>query len=127
MQDIDDGLLAMRGMPVDNLIKILGYPDGETTVAGRRLLVWSTNRTVNTVTPVTNYTTSSASAYGSGGYAYGTGSSTTTSYVPVSYNYNCTIRVEIDRSERIVGHDFQGNIGGCSRYSQAIAAAIGPA
>ncbi|MGC1497815.1 MAG: hypothetical protein WA790_18570 [Sulfitobacter sp.] len=123
-EDIDQGLSLLEGRPIDDLIGILGFPDGEQNIAGRKLVVWSSSQNVTTVTPVTNYSSGTANAYGTGGYAYGTYSGTTTSYVPSTVNYNCTIKVQIDRANRIVGHDFEGNIGGCERYAQAIRNAL---
>ncbi|WP_298356022.1 hypothetical protein [uncultured Litoreibacter sp.] len=125
-EDIDDGLDVMRGQKIDTLISILGYPAGERTVAGRRLVVWNTDRTFTTTTPVTTYNSGNASAYGSGGYAYGNYSGTSTTYVPTTVNYNCTILVEIDKSNRILSHQFEGNIGGCERYATSLKNALGP-
>tara|TARA_R110000787_G_scaffold60942_1_gene138244 strand:+ start:149 stop:601 length:453 start_codon:yes stop_codon:yes gene_type:complete len=119
-EDIDGGLKQFRGQPIDSLINVLGFPDGERTVAGRKLIYWSSNRDVTTTTPVTNYNYGTASAYGSGGYAYGNYSGTTTTYVPTTVNYNCTLKVQIDQRNRILGHDFEGNIGGCERYAAAL-------
>ena len=119
-EDIDSGLTTFRGAPADSLIAALGYPDGERLVAGKRLLVWNTDRNVTTVTPVTSYNSGNASAYGSSGSAYGSYSGTTTSYVPTTTNYNCTLLVEIDANNTIIGHDFEGNLGGCARYAERL-------
>ena len=105
--DMDNGLAAMKGQPVDNLIAVLGYPSGQTTVAGRNFVVWSTARTVSGTTPVSTYNPGSY-----GGYS--------TTYMPTSYNYNCTIKVEVDAQNRIVGYNYDGNIGGCQGYSKAL-------
>ncbi|PJI92597.1 hypothetical protein BC777_1452 [Yoonia maricola] len=119
-EDIDGGLDAFRGKPIDDLISIIGFPDGERSVAGKRLVVWSSSQNVTTVTPVTTYSSGTANAYGYGGYGYGSYSGTSTTYVPQTVNYNCTVMVEIDRNNRILGHDFEGNIGGCEKYAAAL-------
>lgn len=119
-EDIDGGLAQFRGQPVDSLISVLGFPDGEQTVADRRLVFWNTNQNVTTTTPVTSYNYGSVNAYGSGGYGYGNYNSTTTTYVPTTVNYNCTLKVEIDQQNRILDHDFEGNVGGCERYASAL-------
>lgn len=123
-EDINQGLTMLEGRPIDDLINIIGFPDSEQTIAGRTLVVWSSSRDVTTLTPITNYTSGSTSAYGSGGYASGTYSGSTTSYIPTTVNYNCTIKVQIDRSNRILAHDFDGNIGGCETYAEAIRKAL---
>ena len=126
-ENIDYGLSQLKGQPVDRLISIIGYPDYDRTIAGRRLLVWNTNQNVTVTTPVTTYNTGSANVYGSGGYGYGTYSGTSTTYVPTTVNYNCTITVEVDRRMRIVRHEVEGNIGGCERYASALSAVLGEA
>jgi len=119
-EDIDNGLTKFHGQPANSLISALGFPDGEQTIAGRRLIVWSSSRNIATTTPVTTYNSGTANAYGSGGYAYGNYSGTTTTYVPTTVNYNCTLKVEIDQNNRILGHDYEGNIGGCEQYASAL-------
>ena len=119
-EDIDGGLSVFRGRPVDDLISVIGFPDGQRTIAGRTLVIWNTNQNVTTVTPVTTYNSGTANVYGSGGYGYGSYSGSSTTYVPSTVNYNCTVMVEIDRQNRIINHDLEGNIGGCERYAVAL-------
>ncbi|WP_342070267.1 hypothetical protein [Yoonia algicola] len=119
-EDIDGGLDSFQGRSINDLISVIGFPDGERLVAGRKLVVWSSSQNVTTVTPVTTYSSGNANAYGSGGYGYGSYSGTSTTYVPQTVNYNCTIMVEIDQNNRILGHDFEGNIGGCEQYAVAL-------
>ncbi|WP_281983479.1 hypothetical protein [Thalassorhabdomicrobium marinisediminis] len=119
-EDIDAGLSQFRGQHIDTLIGAIGFPDGEQTIAGRRLVYWNTDQTVTTTMPVTTYDYGSINAYGSGGYGYGNYSGTSTTYVPTTVNYNCTLKVQVDRGNRIVNHDFEGNIGGCERYASAL-------
>lgn len=114
----------LNGRPIDDLINVIGFPDGEQEIAGRRIVFWSSSQNVTTTTPVTNYSYGTANAYGAGGSTFGSYSGTTTSYIPTTVNYNCTIKVQIDQSNRILGHDFEGNIGGCELYAQAIRKAI---
>jgi len=54
-EDIDQGLTMLQGRSVDDLIGILGFPDGEQNVAGRRFVVWSSSQNVTTIIPITNY------------------------------------------------------------------------
>lgn len=119
-EDIDGGLDTFQGRSINDLISVIGFPDGERTVAGRRMVIWSSSQNVTSVSPVTTYSSGTANAYGSGGYGYGSYSGTSTTYVPTTVNYNCTIMVEIDRNNSILGHDFEGNIGGCEQYAAAL-------
>jgi len=126
-EDIDSGLDRMKGQHIDSLISIIGLPSGSQQIAGRKVYIWYTSQNVTTTTPVTTYDYGNANIYGNGGYAYGNYSGTSTTYVPTTTNYNCTIKVIVDRNERIVGHEFEGNIGGCMRYSERITAVLGSA
>ncbi|WP_400083012.1 hypothetical protein [Yoonia sp. R78084] len=119
-EDIDGGLDAFQGRSINDLISVIGFPEGERTVAGRKLVVWSSSQNVTTVTPVTTYSSGTANAFGNSGYGFGSYSGTSTTYVPQTVNYNCTIMVEIDQNNRILGHNFEGNIGGCERYAAAL-------
>ena len=100
--DIDEGIEVMRGKPINDLIDVLGFPASQQTVAGRRFVTWSTSHTTSGVTAVPNFT---------GGPV---------TYAPTSNTYSCTIKVEIDEQDRILGHDLEGNIGGCQGYSRSI-------
>lgn len=119
-EDIDDGLSQFRGQPIDKLIDVLGFPDGEHSVSGLKLVVWSSSQNVTTSTPVTTYNSGNVNAYGNGGYAYGNYSGTSTTYVPTTVNYNCTLKVQVDQKNTILAHDFEGNIGGCEKYAAAL-------
>ena len=123
-EDIDAGLTGLHGQPMNSLMSVIGFPDSQVDVAGTRMLVWSSSQNVTTSTPVTTTSYSNASVYGYGGYAYGSGTTTSTTMVPTTVNYNCTIKVMIDRNNRILNHDFEGNIGGCERYAAAIRKAL---
>ncbi len=119
-EDIDSGLNQFKGQPVNSLIEVLGFPDDERSIAGRRIIIWNTNENFTIQTPITSYGSGTLNTFGQGGYAYGNYQSRTTSYVPTNVNYNCTLLVEINRKNRILGHSIEGNIGGCERYASAL-------
>lgn len=85
-EDIDGGLNQFRGQNIDTLVNVLGFPDAEQNIAGRKLVVWNSNQNVTTIMPVTNYNYGTASAFGTGGYGYGSYSGTSTTYVPTTVN-----------------------------------------
>lgn len=114
-KDIENGLASYNGMGIQSLIAHIGYPSAERNVAGRKLYVWDSRRTVTYSMPSTS--TSSGTVYTNGGSGYYSGSSTT--WIPQTANYFCTITVEVNSSEEIVGSQYQGNIGGCERYASA--------
>ena len=119
-QDIDEGLAILHGRPADDLIRIIGFPDKEQVVAGRRLYVWSTSEDVTVFRPVTTVSLGNARISGANGATQTEFEKESTAFVPVVENYNCTIRVQVDRRERIVFHDLDGNAAGCERYAKPI-------
>lgn len=121
-EDIQNGLgdLSNRGAHVNELIAKIGYPNGQTNVAGQKLYIWDSSRTVSYTMPVTSYNSGTVSTYGTYGSTFGTYGGTSTSYVPQTANYRCKITVEVDSSERIRGYGYDGNIGGCQRYASAL-------
>lgn len=99
-----DGIMrSWVGASSDEAIAQWGYPDGERSVAGRRLLFWT--RDVQLYTPPTANTYGNVSVYGNTGYYNQT---TTYSGGGVS-NWNCTRILEINQKNIIVGTDWKGN------------------
>jgi hypothetical protein len=111
-----DELPKYRGLHVDDLIRRLGLPDGETQVAGRRIVFWKNDRSGSISIP--QYNTGTFNAYGSGGYTTGTYGYTTYNTVPVSYN--CIIKAVIDSSNTIQDLEYDGNQGGCMKYARRL-------
>jgi hypothetical protein len=119
--NIKKGLSKLRGQHIQNAINVLGYPDRERTVAGRKIYSWHNKETGSYVTPHTNYNTGSAyNPYlGSTSFNY-----TTTTYSTENYNHTCTIELVVDSSERIISSQYKGNVGGCQRYANRLATII---
>ena len=114
-EDISKGLDKYYGLSINSLIQTIGYPNGERIVAGRKLYVWDSRRTVTYSMPTT--TQSSGTVYS--GMSSGTYYGSSTTWVPTTANYFCTITVEVDSSDKIINSQFNGNIGGCERYAAA--------
>lgn len=119
-EDIDEGVSRLYGQPVDNLIAIIGFPDQERTIAGRRLLVWSTTEQVTVFRPVTTRSSGRAEVESFRGEVQANFERDETSFVPVLETRECTIRVQVDPSERIVFHDLRGDLAGCEGYARRI-------
>lgn len=71
-------------------------------------------------TPTTNYNSGVVNSYGTYGSAFGTYSGTSTSYVPTTLNLYCTVSVQVDQNERIIGWGANGNNAGCEQYVNAV-------
>lgn len=118
---MNDGLAALQGQPLDSAIRVLGYPSGEQTIAGRRLVVWSSQSTGMMYMPQT--ATTYGNVYAPSGFA---SYNQTTSYgTMVPLHHQCKITMEVDAANTITGYSYDGNMGGCSRYIKSLQAAAG--
>ena len=115
-QVLDEELPKYSGRHVDALISMLGLPDGEQMVAGRRIIVWHNSRSGSYSVP--QYNTGTANTYGYGG------SSTTnysyTTYRNQSYNYTCTIKAVLNEKNIVQYLEYEGNQGGCLAFSRRL-------
>ncbi|WP_342052012.1 MULTISPECIES: hypothetical protein [unclassified Cupriavidus] len=112
----DDGLNSLVGRPLDDAINVLGMPAGERTVAGRRYIEWGSTTAgfIAVTSPSTTYGTMNTA----GSHGNYSASTISTSYVPV--DYNCKVTLQIDAAERIRDGQYEGNLGGCESYIQAL-------
>lgn len=95
-----DGIMqSWQGTRLDAVIAQWGYPHEQRDIAGRRLYLWHRNTTLTT--PVTSNTT--VNVIGNTAYT------TTHSYGGTTSNWNCTRILEVNRSEFVVGWQWQGN------------------
>lgn len=101
--DIEAGLVDLKGQPITAAIEKIGYPDGSSEIAGRKVYVWSTDRNVTNMRSYPSYSPSGTM---------------TPVYMTSNSNYWCKISVITDDTDVIVDHDFEGNIGGCERYAK---------
>lgn len=109
---MNQGLDALVGQPLDTAVNVLGYPSGERTIAGRHLVQWG--RSAQGFMPVVNTAQTFGTVAANRGWGSYSGTTTSTSYVPVSYN--CSITLQVDMTDRVSGYQYNGNIGGCGAY-----------
>ncbi|MNK33418.1 hypothetical protein D3C87_518990 [compost metagenome] len=113
---MDTGLSALHGRQLSTAVNVLGYPTAENRVAGMRQVMWSSSNSGVLYLPQTS--TTYGTAYGTGGYA---NYSATTNYMaPMAFNHNCTITLRVSDQDVILGHQYQGNLGGCTPYIEAL-------
>ncbi|WP_369326529.1 hypothetical protein AB6N01_20610 [Alcaligenes nematophilus] len=113
---MDDGLTGLHGHSIDEAIRLIGYPASEKVIAGRRIFTWSSNSMGTIAMPQTSYSQGNVYAGGVSSAYYAT--TTSTAYMPVSYY--CSISLEVSESGLIVGHQYDGNLGGCSGFINAL-------
>jgi hypothetical protein len=109
---MEKGLDTLTGQHIDVAIDALGLPSAEMNVAGRRVIIWSTER--NMVLPQTNTSYTSGNV-GSTPYY---GSTTSTSYAP--HHLSCVVKVEVDAEGIIKTWEYEGNLGACETYSSRL-------
>jgi hypothetical protein len=114
-QRMNDGLGDLVGQNHKVAVARLGYPDGQRTILGDTIYVWSASH--NTVMPMT----STNFATGMVGRVPFSGATTNTDFVPV--NLNCAIQLAVDQNGTIKSYQWSGNVGGCSPYANALRAA----
>jgi len=117
---MDRGLNALHGKPLSAAFGALGYPTAENRIAGLRQVIWSSSDSGVLYLPQSSTTYGTLS--GPGGYA---NYSATTNYVaPMAYNHTCTITLGVSDQNIILGHQYKGNLGGCSPYIKALKKAM---
>ncbi|MBS1167435.1 MAG: hypothetical protein H6R00_3460 [Proteobacteria bacterium] len=111
--DIEAGLADLRGKPIDAAVYQLGYPTNKITISGENVYTWSNQNSGSYTMPQNNI------GYGYAGtipfsYNY-------TTYQTQSYDYYCIITIVTDEKDVIIKAGYEGNIGGCTRYSRRLA------
>jgi hypothetical protein len=111
-EDIDTGLAGLRGRPYQAAFDVLGFPDAENRIAGKRVFTWGSRNTGSYTVPTFN----SSTAYVNGKPIYIQTQGTATE----TYDYYCKIDVIVGSSGLIEHYKFDGNIGGCERYARLL-------
>lgn len=111
-RQLNEGLKGLMGQNIQTAVSRLGYPDGQRTMMGNTIYIWSGSHSA----AIPLMTTSSTSGMVGGTPVYGT--TTNTNWVPV--NYNCTIQIATDSDGVIKSYQWSGNEGGCRQYANAI-------
>lgn len=111
-ENIDAGLADLKGKPYQSAFKVLGFPDGEKSIAGYKVYVWGSRNSGSYSVPTFN----SSTAYVNGSPIYVQSQGTRTE----TYDYYCTIEVIVNTAGVIENAKYDGNIGGCERYAQRL-------
>jgi hypothetical protein len=111
-RNMNDGLQGLVGQNIQAAVARLGYPDGQRTILGDTIYVWSSNH--SGVLPMTTMSSTS----GMVGTMPVYGSTTGTAFVPVSFN--CTIQIGVDANGTIKNYQWSGNNAGCRNYASAL-------
>lgn len=113
---MDTGLQGLHGQTLSAAVSKLGYPSGESRVAGMRLVTWSSSSSTVMFMPQANATY--GNVYGPGGVA--TYNQTTTGTMAIPMQGMCAITLQVDDGDVIRGHQYDGNMLGCERYIKAL-------
>lgn len=114
----DDGLNALVGRPISAAFGKIGYPNNEQTIAGRKIYRWGSSSQGMITMPTQTTTTGSV---GNGlGYRPFTATTYGSAMIPVSYQ--CTLALSVNSQEIITGYSYDGELGGCEPYINALKA-----
>jgi hypothetical protein len=110
---ISTQLTRLQGQPAGAVFARLGYPNGESMVAGTKFYFWSNNGVA--MVPTT-YETTTTTWVGKKAIT----SDQTTFGPEQAVPYGCTIRLFVDPNETIISHDFRGDQNGCAVFAQKL-------
>lgn len=115
-ESLRTGWERMRGQPIDVAVDKLGVPQSERTIAGRHVYTWTASHTVPLYDQTVGVTTGSANL--PAGQATYSSLTTTGGLVPT--NLSCKIDIEVDRENVMRKLYYDGSIGGCSQFAEAL-------
>lgn len=105
---LEKGLGSLTGQPVSYAAAKLGYPDGERTIMGDHLYIWSTDH--QAIIPVA---TGSVGQFGGIGYSQ-------TNYGLMAARAQCTIQLKVSANDIVESWQYKGNRMGCRPYAHAL-------
>lgn len=110
--NLDTGLSALKGQPIQSAFYQLGYPDGQMQIADDYVYVWGNSQ--NFSMPVGSVQTTNGFVAGKSFTAttYGT------DYQNVSYQ--CSVKIIAGSDSIIKSYDWRGNAGGCSPFAKRL-------
>lgn len=111
-KNIETGLAALEGQPVQAAFDRLGYPDGQMNVGADTVYVWGRSFMMN----MPQYNT--ATTYGTVGTTPYTANTGVMTSVPMQMQ--CSIKIAAGPDGVIKTWQYNGNVGGCSAYSSAL-------
>ncbi|MCM2451928.1 hypothetical protein [Agrobacterium vitis] len=108
-ETMDAGLAGLKGRSYQTAFDVLGFPDGEKQIAGKRVFTWANQNSGSYSVPT--YNQSTAWVNGSPVQIQSQGTATE------SYDYHCRIDVIVNDKGIVEDTKYDGNIGGCERWA----------
>ncbi|WP_420333398.1 hypothetical protein [Roseibium sp.] len=114
-ETLDTGLSSLIGKPYKQAFDVLGFPDAENRIDGKRVFSWGNRQTGSYTVP----TFSSSQVYTGTGYTTVYTQGSQTSY----YDYNCQIDMIVNSKGITENFKYKGNSGGCETYARRLSKA----
>ncbi len=111
-----EGLSSMVGAPVEILVQQIGYPESDVSVGGRKVYTWDHRKAFTYLAPET--ICRDEIVFHPRGRRE-VRRVCETHQVEKTVLHHCTIKVEADEAENIIGFSFDGNADGCERFAAA--------
>lgn len=109
-----EGLSAMVGAPVESLVSRIGYPESDVTVGSLKVYTWDHRKAFTYLVPET-ICRDEIVFYPRGRREVKRVCET--HQVEKTVLHHCTIKVEADEGDKIIGYSFDGNADGCEHYA----------
>lgn len=109
-----EGLAGMVGAPVESLVQKIGYPESDVTVGGRKVYTWDHRKAFTYLVPET--ICRDEIVFHPRGRRE-VRRVCETHQVEKTVLHHCTIKVEADEAEEIIGYSFDGNADGCEYFA----------
>lgn len=113
---LNSGFDRLRGKPISVAIDKLGVPTSERRLAGRHVYTWMTSKLIATYQTTNNFTTGSVPD-GSDKKKY---TATSVGGTTGQANASCKIEVEVDDQGYIRNASYDGDLGACGKYADAL-------
>ncbi len=88
---LETELGSLKDKPAKEAFDRLGDPNGNQEIAGEKVYVWSSANDKSLAGSTAN-----------------------------AVDFDCTVRIFVDKQEKISHYDFKGNVGGCALYAHLL-------
>lgn len=97
---MEKALNSWIGYEINDVIETWGYPIEEKNIAGRKLYIWQTSKSIYVPQNASSNVTS---------YGYGYAHVNTNTYGGYTVNAYCNKTLEVDKNNKIIRWEWQGN------------------
>ena len=109
-QNMEAGIKSFKGKPYEYAFSVMGVPDSEKSIAGRRVFTWETRSSGSYSMPTVNNST--AYVNGNAIHVRTQGSET------LFYQNDCKVVIMVNGAGIVERSQYEGNRGGCAYWGK---------